>query len=539
MTFDFVLEQPGGYSFQWFLEDAAIEAATNAVLVISPVAAADAGSYRVVVANASGATRSDAAWLLLNPPADPRLPGLVCPGNVVITGAGAMPVRFVLQVTKGSATNLSVFSQPASGTVFPTGTTIVTNRVVVNGLTNTCFFTVTVCPPDPEPSNAPAGLTVRAIQQTTNGALALRPVLFPALVFATNVLNWTLDSGGEFEGTALVTLPDLRMNPQAGFLFVKSLRPDPRSGLATAEPTEDGWRLHFYNSDLGPARPWVTDPPRVWSPTSYRSEATYVPLDTPHLAAGEVFGETGQLIRQAGEFEFARVGVGRYELKVGDKSAEMGSLLLNPLPDWPDLSNTSSRILLSSTYSNGVFEIVSREAITGVNGFDSVTALRDVNFAFGFLDFATPASSAQFPCGTPPVISMGRLSGGFSLSWFGSIGSSAQKKFRTRSGDLSRRCQFCWMARPPWSCQFRPRRVREGSTRWDLAKKMIAPTEGSKPADSWDGAAGSVMSRIRLEPRPLLPDVTPSCPSQEVGPTTRWWAARRCPWFGAGRTLSG
>ncbi len=78
---------------------------------------------------------------------DPSPVVLECPSNMVVncnTTNGAV-VNFAVRAHTAYVTNLTVVSTPPSGSVFPTGTTTVTNLAVSPaGQTNTCVFSVTV-----------------------------------------------------------------------------------------------------------------------------------------------------------------------------------------------------------------------------------------------------------------------------------------------------------------------------------------------------------------------------------------------------------
>lgn len=61
--------------YQWYFENTPLASATNAALTLSNVSFAAAGDYWVTITNAFGATNSEPATLIVNPPPAPPVPG--------------------------------------------------------------------------------------------------------------------------------------------------------------------------------------------------------------------------------------------------------------------------------------------------------------------------------------------------------------------------------------------------------------------------------------------------------------------------------
>src|SRR6185436_2979984 len=94
---------------------------------------------------------------------DTQLPVITCPTNITVnaaTGTCASNVTFTVGATDDcSVTN--VVSTPASGSVFPVGTTTVTSKAFDgSGNSNQCTFTVTVRDTQPPAITCPANITV-------------------------------------------------------------------------------------------------------------------------------------------------------------------------------------------------------------------------------------------------------------------------------------------------------------------------------------------------------------------------------------------
>jgi len=143
-------------------------------------------------------------------------PTITCPANIVVAAAAGgctSNVTFNATANDGCSGAISVVSVPASGSVFLTGVTTVTNTATdSSGNTSTCTFTVTVLDAQSPTITCPAPVTVAA----NNGACAATnvnlsapitgdncgvatvtnnaPVSFPV---GTNVVTWTVvDNGG-------------------------------------------------------------------------------------------------------------------------------------------------------------------------------------------------------------------------------------------------------------------------------------------------------------------------------------------------------
>lgn len=101
-AFSVTVVSSNSYGYQWFHDTQPLAGATNALLVLSNLIAADAGSYAVLVSNAWGQAASSNALLTVRAPAAPRITQqpqgrLALEGReVVLQGAaeGSLPLRY-------------------------------------------------------------------------------------------------------------------------------------------------------------------------------------------------------------------------------------------------------------------------------------------------------------------------------------------------------------------------------------------------------------------------------------------------------------
>ncbi len=84
---------------------------------------------------------------------DTQLPVITCPSDMIVsntTAGAAVAVNFSVSAADNCDGNLSPFCTPASGSLFPVGTNIVSCVAVdSSGNTNTCAFKVIVVKPPP------------------------------------------------------------------------------------------------------------------------------------------------------------------------------------------------------------------------------------------------------------------------------------------------------------------------------------------------------------------------------------------------------
>ena len=129
---------------QWYFNGAPIPGATGSNLTLNSVSIHNSGSYQVVVSGMGGSvTSSPPAVLTVTD--DP--PVLVCPANITAECAGptGVTVTFTASVSDVCTPGVTTTCVPPSGTLFPSGATIVmcsATDVATN--TVTCSFTVNV-----------------------------------------------------------------------------------------------------------------------------------------------------------------------------------------------------------------------------------------------------------------------------------------------------------------------------------------------------------------------------------------------------------
>jgi hypothetical protein len=131
---------------QWYLNGNPIPGATGPSYVICPVKPNDAGAYTVKLSNPCSSVVSLPAILMIVRDTTP--PVIKCPGDIVVTTCTTNPVQVFYPpptVTDDLDPNPTVTCAPASGSLFPVGTTTVHCRAL-DDCTNRsgCTFTITV-----------------------------------------------------------------------------------------------------------------------------------------------------------------------------------------------------------------------------------------------------------------------------------------------------------------------------------------------------------------------------------------------------------
>ncbi len=143
-TFSVTATGSGTLTYQWRHNGVNIAGANGPTFTLSPARSSDAGTYDVVVTDSSTAAISNPATLNVS---DTQPPTMTCPLDIVTSApdlAGAT-VTFVPTASDPCDLAPTVTCSPASGSVFPVGTTAVncTARDAANRTAN-CAFTVTV-----------------------------------------------------------------------------------------------------------------------------------------------------------------------------------------------------------------------------------------------------------------------------------------------------------------------------------------------------------------------------------------------------------
>ncbi len=374
-----------------------------------------AGNYFVIVSNPYGSVTSTVATLTVI-----ASPSLLCPGDATVYSASpvGVPIRYSVQGTGLPDTNHVVTCTPPSGALFLVGINMVNCQLLVTGqVIHTCSFNVIVLPSN-SISNQSWNLTLSTIITTNHPDLGRRPTLFPLLVLRTNLVSWVNDEFGELEGRATLSLSNSPIHPTNGYLFVQSSSSDPVTRIGSAKRTAEGWEIESFSADSNVGTEVQTEGgPLLRSPDASPIECMFVPFNTPNLTAGEVFGGSGQVLAEHGEFVVGRISPGVYEMELTGKSGPMGQLLLNPLPASSYSPGSSARRLLTSTYSNGVFRIYAREAIPSPSGFNPNAPLRDTDFTFAFVDYASSVVPGMKTLYDAPGMVLQSAGGVLDLSW--------------------------------------------------------------------------------------------------------------------------
>ncbi|MFL6229137.1 MAG: PxKF domain-containing protein [Pyrinomonadaceae bacterium] len=144
VTLDGTGSTPGSGTNTYTWKEGATTLGTDATLVTS----LPTGSHTITltVTSAGGSDSDDVVVNIV----DTAAPAITCPANVVVTlppnsTATSATINYpAVTATDSCASSVSVNSSPASGSVFPLGTTTVNATASDGGNTSTCSFTVTV-----------------------------------------------------------------------------------------------------------------------------------------------------------------------------------------------------------------------------------------------------------------------------------------------------------------------------------------------------------------------------------------------------------
>ena len=131
-------------SYQWRLNNADLPGQTGSVITINNAQVTDSGNYRAVVSNSEGSVTSLVAVLTV---LDVTPPVPTCPvvPPVEATGPSGAVVSFSVTATDNLDPNPTVMASPASGSIFPVGSTpVLVTAYDASGNTNTCSFNVLV-----------------------------------------------------------------------------------------------------------------------------------------------------------------------------------------------------------------------------------------------------------------------------------------------------------------------------------------------------------------------------------------------------------
>lgn len=130
-------------SYQWYLGVAVVPDATNATLTLAGITPAQSGNYTVIATNVAGSATSEVAVVTV---VDTTPPSVTCPADITLKSASTNGTNATFAASASdSCGSANVVCVPASGSIFPVGTTVVTCTATDDALnTNACTFTVTV-----------------------------------------------------------------------------------------------------------------------------------------------------------------------------------------------------------------------------------------------------------------------------------------------------------------------------------------------------------------------------------------------------------
>lgn len=125
-TFSVSVSGSSPITAQWYHNRTPIAGATGPTHSICPVSSAHAGTYSVVLSNACSTVYSERVFLTVMQ--DATAPRITCPSNIAVMAqsASGANVSFAVTAEDDSAEPPTVTCTPASGSLFPIGSTTVT-----------------------------------------------------------------------------------------------------------------------------------------------------------------------------------------------------------------------------------------------------------------------------------------------------------------------------------------------------------------------------------------------------------------------------
>lgn len=222
-------------SYQWLKDGATIAGATNSSLTLANVQSADAGTFTVVVSNASGSLTSSAAVLTVNVP------------------VGTTPIAFSAQpvaqaVTSGSTV---VFSAPATGATSyqwtRNGSTLVgatSSMLVVSATAATAgSYAVTARNGTSSSTSTAAALSIATAAPADVGHIVNLSILTPLAAGETMTMGTVLGGTGTSGNKPLLARV---AGPSLTQLGVTGVLPDPQmslvaSGASAPVATNNDW----------------------------------------------------------------------------------------------------------------------------------------------------------------------------------------------------------------------------------------------------------------------------------------------------------
>ncbi len=218
-----------------------------------------------------------------------------------------------------------------------------------------------------------------------------------------SVVQWLPGTFGDFsQGLARVDLTSFQSDftPENGMLFVTPNSANNSANIAAVVPGGTGhWDVAIReDSELDDA--FLTDI------SDAEFQFMYVDFRYQNLIGASVEGETGNVIRGAGDFTLERQDVGTYALTIPGKTGSDGNLLLTVSGASEQDLNLAERAFMSYDYDpdNGNFIIQIRELVLGSNPFGEDAALTDANFYFTWVDFETPVTPVLQQAEAPAVV---------------------------------------------------------------------------------------------------------------------------------------
>jgi hypothetical protein len=238
----------------------------------------------------------------------------------------------------------------------------------------------------------------------TQGTLSLNPNSAGAL------LAWTDLGGGLYGGLATLSLPGIDSRDDGMLFLVPNDDTSTRGPQANCSVKADGsgWNVAIRSvadSDLA----------NSYMPSgSDEFSFLHVPYTASNVIGGKIAGATGTKVNSAGTFTVTRTTAGRYQITIPGETGATGMLILQAVGEFPGEPGTVDNVSLSYQYEGGAFVVESRvlDPFGAPNG--ATSTLRDSDFYFAWVDFATPLSAAGPPLPPLGIVQNGNM---VTLSW--------------------------------------------------------------------------------------------------------------------------
>ncbi|RIK84702.1 MAG: hypothetical protein DCC67_04660 [Planctomycetota bacterium] len=241
-------------------------------------------------------------------------------------------------------------------------------------------------------------------------------------------VNWVFDAASG-ANLGRVVLPNID-SADDGMLFVAPTHDGNATNFAAALPTGGGWDVVVREDDSSQLL-------TIGADSGF--QFLYVPYTAGGLIGGHINGANGNSIHAAGEnlFDVVRNSAGQYAVSVykpdgvTKRTENDGMLILTVADSLAANATVPDDAFLSYEYDAGSGDfIIQARSLTSASGgtenqFGNVFTLRDADFYFAWVDFATPLTpnAAHIP---GDFDGDQQVDGADLTTWQGAVGASAQ-----------------------------------------------------------------------------------------------------------------